>query len=49
MTSPEEPALKHRWPILILMIVGAMAIIATISEQSSKGRLQASALAVSER
>jgi hypothetical protein len=49
MTSPEKPVLKHRWSILILTVVGAMAIIATISEQSSKDRLQASALAASER
>jgi hypothetical protein len=31
------------------MIVGAMAIIATISEQASKDRLQVSALAASDR
>ena len=39
MTSPETP-LKTRWSVLVLMIVGAMAIIATISEQTSKARPQ---------
>ena len=48
MTLPEKPP-KNRWSVLILMIVGAMAIIATISEQTSKDRLQASALAASDR
>jgi hypothetical protein len=32
MTSPEKPP-KNRWSVLILIIIGAMAIIATISEQ----------------
>jgi hypothetical protein len=47
--KPPEKTPKNRWSVLLLMIVGAMAIIATISEQSSKGRLQASALVASER
>jgi len=48
MTLPEKPP-KNRWSVLILMIVGAIAIIASISEQASKARLQGSALAVSDR
>jgi hypothetical protein len=48
MTLPEKPS-KNSWSVIILMIVGAMAIIATISEQTSKARLQGSALAASDR
>lgn len=48
MTSPEKHP-KNRWSVLILMIVGAMAIIATISEQTSKIRPQVGALAASDR
>jgi hypothetical protein len=48
MTLTEKPP-KNRWSVLILMIVGAMAIIATISEQSSKARQQGSAFAASDR
>jgi hypothetical protein len=47
MTLPEKPP-KNRWSVVILMIVGAMAIIATISEQSSKTHPQ-EALAASDR
>ena len=48
MTLPEKPP-KNRWSVLILMIVGAMAIIATIAEQTSKTRPQVGALAASDR
>jgi hypothetical protein len=48
MTSPEKPP-KNRWSVLILMIIGAMAIIATISEQTSKTHPQVGALAASDR
>jgi hypothetical protein len=48
MTLPEKPP-KNRWLVLILMIVGAMAIIATISEQTAKTRQQVGALAASDR
>jgi hypothetical protein len=48
MTSPEKPP-RNRWSVLILVIVGAMAIIATISEQTSKARPQLGALAASDR
>jgi hypothetical protein len=44
----EKPP-KKRWSVFILMIVGALAIIATISEQTSKTRSQGDALAASER
>jgi hypothetical protein len=45
MTLPEKPP-KNRW---FLMIVGAMAIIATNSEQTSEARSQVGALAASDR
>jgi hypothetical protein len=48
MTLPEKPP-KNRWSVLILMIVGAVALIAAISEQTSRARPQGSALAVSDR
>ena len=48
MTLPKK-ARKTRWSVLILMIVGATAIIATISEQTSKTCLQVGALAASDR
>ena len=48
MTSPEKSR-KNRWSVLIAVILGAMAIIATISEQTSRDRLQSSALAASDR
>lgn len=48
MTLPEKPP-KSGWPVLVLMIVGAMAIIATISEQTSKARPQLGALTTSDR
>jgi hypothetical protein len=48
MILPQNPR-KNRWSVLIATILGAMAIIATISEQTSKDRLQGSALAASDR
>jgi len=48
MMLPEKSR-KTRWSVLILMIVGATAIIATISDQASKTRLHAGALAASDR
>ena len=40
---------KNRWAVSIATILAAMAIIATISEQTSKGRLQGSAVAAADR
>jgi hypothetical protein len=48
MTPPEKTP-KNRWSVLLIMIVGALAIIATISEQTSKTRPQLGALAASDR
>jgi hypothetical protein len=48
MTPPEKTP-KNRWSVLLLTIVGALAIIAAISEQTSKTRPQLGALAASDR